>query len=122
MSDLIDRSAALRIIFDSVGKPATEIYQKVREIPPVTAGWIEASALLPPVDREESDEDGRAQISIPVLACLRDGERRIVRRIDEDAAEPGGYEWHGWAREPDDGCAEDVTHWMLLPEPPKEEA
>ena len=30
MSDLIERSAALRVIFDSVGRPATEIYQKVR--------------------------------------------------------------------------------------------
>ncbi len=33
MSDLIERSAALRVIFDSVGRPATEIYQKVRELP-----------------------------------------------------------------------------------------
>lgn len=37
MSDLIDRSAALRIIFDSVGRPATEIYQKVRELSPAEA-------------------------------------------------------------------------------------
>ena len=33
MSDLIERSAALRVIFDSVGRPATEIYQEVRELP-----------------------------------------------------------------------------------------
>lgn len=122
MPELISKAAVLKIIFDSIGKPATEIYQKVRELPGAGAGWIEASALLPPVDQKESDEDGRAQISIPVLACLRDGGRRIVRRIDEDAAEPGGYEWHGWIREPDDGCAEDVTHWMLLPKGPEEEA
>lgn len=37
MADLIERSAALRIIFDSIGKPATEIYQKVRELPGVEA-------------------------------------------------------------------------------------
>lgn len=117
MDEQVSKAAVLRIIFDSTGKPATEIYQKVRELPGAEA-WHPAEEL-PPVDRKESDEDGRAQISIPVLACLRDGERRIVRRIDEDAAEPGGYEWHGWAREPDDGCAEDVTHWMLLPEGPK---
>jgi len=117
---LIEKEKALRIIFDSVGQPATEIYQKVRELPEAEA-WHPAEEL-PPVDRKESDEDGRAQISIPVLSCLRDGGRRIVRRIDEDAAEPGGYEWHGWVREPDDGCAEDVTHWMLLPEGPKGDA
>ena len=57
MNDLIPKATALRIIFDSVGKPTTEIYQLVREIPPVTAGWIEASALLPPVEREERDEE-----------------------------------------------------------------
>lgn len=44
MPELIPKAAALRIIFDSIGKPATEIYQKVRELQPVEAGWIEASA------------------------------------------------------------------------------
>lgn len=33
MEDLIYKKDALRVIFDSVGKPATEIYQKVRELP-----------------------------------------------------------------------------------------
>lgn len=121
MNELMPKAAALRIIFDNVGKPATEIYQLVREIPPVTAGWIEASALLPPLEREERDEEERTrtEISVPVLGYSIGGAIRIVRRIDDENDEPGGYEWHGWAREPDDGTAEDVTHWMLLPEGPK---
>ncbi len=122
MNDLIDRSDALRIIFDSVGKPATEIYQLVREIPPVTAGWIEASALLPPVEREERDEEETttAKISVPVLAIVQDGTYQVVRHIEKTALERDVcYEWIGWVREPDDGTAEKVTHWMLLPEGPK---
>lgn len=121
MNELIPKAAALRVIFDSVGKPTTEIYQLVRQIPPVTAGWIEASALLPPIEREERDEEERtrAEISVPVLGVCAGGAIRIVRRIDEEADEPGGCEWHGWVREPDDGTVEDVTQWMLLPEGPK---
>lgn len=121
MSDLIDRSAALRIIFDSVGQPATEIYLKVRELPGA-AIWHPGTEK-PPVETVELDEkEGtRSRVSVPVLAIVRDGSRQVVRRIDEEATEPGGYEWHGWAREPDDGTAEEVTHWMLLPEGPKGE-
>ena len=117
MAELIEKAAVLKIIFDSIGKPATEIYQKVRELPEAGRGWIEASALLPPVEREERDEEDTTttKVSVPVLGVCAGGAIRIVRRIDEEADEPGGYEWHGWSREPDDGCAEAVTHWMLLP-------
>lgn len=118
MNELIPKAAALRIIFDNVGKPATEIYQLVREIPPVTAGWIEASALLPPIEREERDEEDKttAKISVPVLGVCAGGVIRIVRRIDEESDEPGGYEWRGWIRDLDDGTAEAVAQWMYLPE------
>ncbi len=37
MPELIPKAAVLKIIFDSIGKPATEIYQKVRELPGVDA-------------------------------------------------------------------------------------
>lgn len=37
MAELIPKAAVLRIIFDSVGQPATEIYQKVRELQPAEA-------------------------------------------------------------------------------------
>jgi len=43
MPEMVEKAAVLRIIFDSVGKPATEIYQKVRELPGVekrTGEWI----------------------------------------------------------------------------------
>lgn len=122
MNELIPKAEALRTIFDNVGKPATEIYQKVRELQPVAAGWIEASALLPPMEREERDEEDTTttKVSVPVLGHCIGGEIRIVRRIDEESDEPGDYEWHGWTREPDDGCAEAVTHWMPLPQVPEE--
>lgn len=125
MAELIEKAAVLRIIFDSVGKPTTEIYQKVRELPAADAqeraGWVRASALLPPMEREERDEEDTTttKVSVPVMGYCIGGEMRIVRRIDEESDEPGGYAWHGWTREPDDGTAEEVTHWMLLPEGPK---
>jgi hypothetical protein len=40
MSGYVEKAAVLRIIFDSVGKPATEIYQKVREVPEADAGTV----------------------------------------------------------------------------------
>ena len=121
MPELISKAAVLKIIFDSIGKPATEIYQKVRELPEAGRGWIEASALLPPVEREERDEEDTTttKVSVPVLGHCIGGEIRIVRRIDEESDEPGDYEWHGWTREPDDGCVEAVTHWMPLPQGPR---
>lgn len=81
-----------------------------------------AAALLPPIEREERDEEEQtsAVISVQVLAIVRDGTYQIVRHIEETALERDGcYEWIGWVREPDDGTAEDVTHWMVLPEGPK---
>ena len=38
----VSKAAVLKIIFDSVGQPATKIYQMVRELPPaetVSAHW-----------------------------------------------------------------------------------
>lgn len=35
MPEMISKAAVLKIIFDSVGEPATAIYQKVRELPGV---------------------------------------------------------------------------------------
>ena len=118
----VSKAEVLKIIFDSIGKPATEIYQKVRELPEAGPGWIEASALLPPTEREERDEEDTTttKVSVPVLGHCIGGEIRIVRRIDEESDEPGDYEWHGWTREPDDGCAEAVTNWMPLPQVPEE--
>ena len=37
MAELISKAAVLRLVFDSIGKPATAIYQKVRELPPADA-------------------------------------------------------------------------------------
>ena len=37
MAELIEKAAALRVIFDSVGKPATEIYQAIWELPAAEA-------------------------------------------------------------------------------------
>ena len=75
-----------------------------------------------PVEREERDEEDTTttKVSVPVLGHCIGGEIRIVRRIDEESDEPGDYEWHGWTREPDDGGAEAVTHWMPLPQVPEE--
>lgn len=120
MPELISKAAVLKIIFDSVGQPATAIYQKVRELPGA-AIWHPGTEK-PPVETVELDEkEGtRSRISVPVLAIVRDGSRQVVRWIDEEAAEPDGYEWHGWVDQ-SDGGTEDVRWWMELPKGPEPE-
>ena len=46
MAELLEKAAVLRVIFDSVGKPATEIYQLVRELPTVTDNAADRVARL----------------------------------------------------------------------------
>lgn len=119
MEDLIYKKDALRIIFDSVGEPATEIYQKVRELSGAVL-WHPGTEK-PPVETVELDEEEgtRSRISVTVLAICSDGSRQVVRRIDEESEEPGGYEWHGWVNQ-SDGSTENVDWWMELPKGPEE--
>ena len=108
----------LKVIFDSIGKPATEIYQKVRELPGAEA-WRQGTEK-PPVETVELDEDERtrSRVSVPVLAICLDGSYRVVRWIDEEEGEPGGYEWHGYV-DPLTGGTEVVRWWMELPKGPE---
>ncbi len=67
------------------------------------------------------EDDGmtiKATYRVPVLAWCESGEMRVVQRMDEEGGDQEGYEWHGWTRVPDDGCAETVLAWMPLPEKP----
>lgn len=118
MTELISKAAALKIIFDSVGKTATEIYQKVWELPGA-AIWHPGTEN-PPVETVELDEEERTRlrVSVPVLAIVRDGSYQVVRRIDEESAEPGGQEWHGWVNQ-SNYETEDVRWWMELPKGPE---
>lgn len=53
MSDLISRQAALDIVFDFAETPH-RMYQQIRELPtiepPMTSGYVETVADLPPVE------------------------------------------------------------------------
>lgn len=92
--DMVKTVAA---VFDTA--PAAEVVERPR--------WIPATERLPPMERKELDEEEqtRAEISVPVLAIVRDGTYQVVRHIEETGLERDGYyEWSGWVREPDDGC------------------
>lgn len=110
MEDLIYKKDALRIIFDSVGKPATEIYQKVRELPPTEA--VERTRWIPVTERLPGDEQR-------VLAYYGfdrgDGYLGMMftQVLDYFARDPRPHFQH----EGTNGMK--VTHWMPLPEPPE---
>ena len=63
--------------------------------------WIPVSERLPEVYRNEDGE------FIPFLVCEGDGDRPFIAMY-------GGTNWHAGIFVPD------VTHWMPLPELPKE--
>ena len=95
--ELYKKTDVLRVIFDSVGKPATEIYQLVRELPTVEAAeklrWIPVTERLP--------EEG-----VPVIAWEKQGFPYVDYLSD------------GVWTIADDNKGE-TTHWMPLPEPPE---
>lgn len=118
MPELISKAAVLKIIFDSMGQPATAIYQKVREMPGAEI-WHQVTEQLPAETVElDEEERTRLRVSVPVLAIVRDGSYQVVRRIDEESAEPGGQEWHGWVDQ-SNYETEDVRWWMELPKGPE---
>ena len=98
MAELLEKAAVLRVIFDSVGKPATEIYQKVREMPTVDAAaekprWIPVTERLP---EEEVSVIAWEKQGFSYVDYLSDGVWTIA---DHNYGE--------------------VTHWVPLPEPPE---
>ena len=62
----VSKAAVLRLIFDSVGRPATEIYQKVRELPGVEAEPVRHAHLEKRME-EKTGKDYRA--FTPVWNC-----------------------------------------------------
>ena len=122
MSDLIERSAVLRVIFDSVGRPATEIYQKVRELPAAEEPyWIPITERMP--------ENGSL---LGKLICDSEGKIRIAERCAELTLSDGRIVYTDLidlvrflVTETDTPTTEwkdctHITHWMPLPQVPEE--
>lgn len=127
MPELISKAAVLKIIFDSIGKPATEIYQKVRELPaaaaPELAGWVRASERMPELGPwEPADEEGTAiwRHSKPVQAIKGDGETALAQYEEEKWSAEDPPHFQGWETLPDLSTFRDVIWWAPTPEPPKD--
>ena len=101
--------------FGSVKRMAA-IRTMVEEEPTVTPepGWISVEDRLPEDDLPPDTD----RVAIKVLTVTKHGTRRFVRELTRQR-----WEWHGvmqpWSWSKD---AIGVTHWMPLPEPPKEDA
>lgn len=78
--------------------------------------WIDVKYDLPKIEKEETHGDHKIKKSIRVLcACKQRSGKVLVKE--------GYYQIWDWSREPYwriPGNIDSVTHWMPLPEPPKE--
>lgn len=128
MAELIEKAAVLRIIFDSVGKPATEIYQKVRELPTAErAGWVRAAERMPDMGPwatfPDADEDGGTtdfRESKPVLVIDGAGDPWLAQFHQERWNDEERIRFSEWISLQDLGTLKDVVWWAPTPEPPEE--
>ena len=129
MSGYVEKAAVLRVIFDSVGKPATEIYQKVREVPETErAGWVRAAERMPDMGPwatfPVADEDGGTtdfRESKPVLVIDGAGELWLAQFYQERWNDEERIRFSEWISLQDLGTLKDVVWWTPTPEPPEEE-
>lgn len=127
MAELIEKAAVLRIIFDNVGKPATEIYQKVRELPAVErAGWVRAAERMPDMGPwatfPDADEDGGLtsyRQTKPVLVIDETGELSLAEYHQEKWDDEERLRFNEWVTLPDLGTRKGVVWWAPTPEPPE---
>ena len=131
MAELIEKAAVLRVIFDNVGKPATEIYQNVRELPaadaPERAGWVRASERMPELGPwatfPDEDEDGGLtsyRQTKPVLVIDETGEMSLAEYHQEKWDEDERMRFDEWISLPDLGTFKGVIWWAPTPEPPED--
>ncbi len=78
--------------------------------------WIDVKDKLPEIETEKRKGDHKVKKSVRVLcACKQKSGNILVKE--------GYYELWDWGEEPCwriPGSINSVTHWMPLPEPPKE--
>ena len=105
-SDARGQDIADRILDDIVDMPVANISDK----------WISVNDGLPEIEKEEKHGDHRIKKSVRVLcACKQKSGKVLVKE--------GYYHIWDWSDEPYwriPGNIDSVTHWMPLPEPPKE--
>lgn len=81
--------------------------------------WISVKDRLPDLYKTTCEDSGEFFESQDVLAFYVDeyGEsRQIVAYFERDDT---GYFYTGWVESSEGVQINNVTHWMLLPEPPK---
>ena len=83
---------------------------------PIISEWISVNDGLPEIEKEERHGDHKIQKSVRVLcACKQKSGKVLVKE--------GYYHIWDWSGKPYwriPGSIDSVTHWMPLPEPPKE--
>lgn len=83
---------------------------------PIVSEWISVNDKLPEIEKEEKRGDHKIKKSVRVLcACKQKSGKVLVKE--------GYYHIWDWSGEPYwriPGNIDSVTHWMPLPEPPKE--
>lgn len=83
--------------------------------------WISAKDRLPELKNTANNRLPDLKASDPVLAVGKRGEMRVVR-YETDIDDEDGTEMMYWNMDDDTGTAqlEYFTHWIPLPEPPKD--
>lgn len=88
------------------------------------SAWIKVSNRLPPASFVESDDDDLPYEAIPVLLCLPDrNDHDLVVGIYEETVLdpfPNIGIWKGWNGENWSDLPVDPSHWMPLPDFPKD--
>lgn len=83
---------------------------------PIVTEWIDVKERLPEIEKEEKHGDHKIKKSVRVLcACKQKSGKVLVKE--------GYYHIWDWSGKPYwriPGSIDSVTHWMPLPEPPKE--
>ena len=102
MTEFIDKTQAVVAVRFALTEGGS-IAKRIREIP--AADVIERPRWIPV-------EEGLPEFGEEVLAVRRFGDRQEVITA-HIAVEKNGHSW--WS-------AANITHWMLIPEPPKENA
>ena len=128
MTDYISREAAIRAVeivdfYKGSGiVPSGYASDAIRALPAadVRPVWISVEDRLPDLHDESFETDEEIihyEISDPVLVVYNYDDQ-IVAMFEKDKDEDGNYIFEGWMANGD--FLHSVTHWMPLPQLPKE--
>ena len=79
--------------------------------------WISVKDRLPEHPPDTTDEKGRACFCTTNYVIVTNGKKVFTAYFEHQGRQPGYFWYRDSAHE-----LTDITHWMPLPEPPKEKA